>query len=327
MVTLSQIKSPITESLAEFDSLIESQFKSENPLIAQMLFDAMSSRGKGVRPIITMLCAGLASESGMVSKRAHIAAMMVEMIHLASLIHDDVIDESKTRRGKPSLNAKWQSKRAVITGDYILARNMSIGLASGQYDLVNHVIGAIATLCEGEIMQDACARTMTTTRQEYLDIISKKTASLIATSSSSGAKAAGASRDVVEQIRQFGYYVGMAFQIQDDILDYSPNANTGKPSYQDIAEGKITLPLLIILDKCDEAQREKAMVHIREAQTNNEELEWVAKWVSKNEGVEMATEVMNGYIERATSILAQFPESKYRTALVDLCAYITQRDK
>ncbi len=327
MVTLSQIKHPIDESLIEFDSFVASQFQSENSLLSEMLVDALSSRGKGIRPIITMLAAGMSSPSGSVTKRVHIAAMMVEMIHLASLIHDDVIDEAATRRGVPSLNAKWQSKRAVITGDYILARNLSIGLSSGQYDIVSHVVGAIATLCEGEIIQDACARKLTTTREEYLDIISKKTASLISTASSVGAKAAGADHHTVEQLRQFGYYVGMAFQIKDDILDYTPDSKTGKPTYQDIAEGKITLPLLMPLNDCSEAEHETVISKVREAQSSDEASQWIAQWVEEHNGVERATEVMQAYIERATSILATFPESDYRKSLVDLCVYITQRDR
>ncbi len=328
MVTLAQIKSPINDALTEFDSFVASQFRSENSLLSEMLMDAMSSRGKGVRPIIAMLSAGMTSKSGAVTKRVYIAAMMVEMIHLTSLIHDDVIDESLTRRGAPSLNAKWQSKRAVITGDYILARNLSIGLSSGQYDIVSHVVSAIATLCEGEIIQDACARKLTTTREEYLDIIAKKTASLIATASSVGAKAAGADRDVIEQMRQFGFYIGMAFQIQDDILDYTPDSKVGKPIYQDIAEGKITLPLLMPLNDCEADEHEEVMRKIHEAASANDEaIKWVANWVAEKNGAERAAEVMQAYIKRAIAILATFPESEYRAALVDLCAYITQRDR
>ncbi|MFR9620729.1 MAG: polyprenyl synthetase family protein [Rikenellaceae bacterium] len=327
MVTLSQIKSPIEESLNEFDSFVAEQFRSDNSLMSEMIVDALSSRGKGVRPIIAMLVAAMTSQSGVVTKRVHIVSMMVEMIHLASLIHDDVIDEASTRRGRPSLNAKWQSKRAVIAGDYILARNLAIGVSSGQYDLVSHVIGSIATLCEGEVIQDDCARRLTTTRQEYLDIISKKTAALIATAASGGAKATGAQREVVEQMRQFGYYVGMAFQIQDDILDYTPTAKTGKPSFQDMVEGKITLPLLMPLEESSAEQREEVLSHVRQAHLEPQSVEWIARWVEQREGVAMATQVMQAYIERATSILAQFPQSPYRTSLVDLCAYITQRDR
>ncbi len=327
MVTLSLIQQPILESLAEFDKFIADQFRTDNPILGEMLIDALSSRGKGVRPILVMLSAGLTSPSGVVTRRAYIAAMMVEMIHLSSLIHDDVIDEALTRRNKPSLNAKWQSKRAVLTGDYILARNISIGLQSGQYDLVTHTVGAIATLCEGEVIQDDFARKHTMPREAYLDIIAKKTASLISISASSGAKAAGASAEQVNLMREFGRAVGMAFQIQDDILDYTPTANSGKATYQDLMEGKITLPLLILLERCSEAQKAEVLRLVESATTSDEAIEKLAKFVEDNSGVELARSVMQAYIDRATSILGEFPDSKYRTALINLCAYITQRDR
>ncbi|MFI3270046.1 MAG: polyprenyl synthetase family protein [Rikenellaceae bacterium] len=327
MVTLDQIERPIAQSLAEFDSFVSDQFRTDNPLLAQMMVDALSSRGKGIRPLLVMLCSALCSPTGTVTRRSYIAAMMVEMIHLTSLIHDDVIDEARLRRGRPSLNAKWQSKRAVLTGDYILARNLSIGLSSGQFDLVTHVVGAIATLCEGEVIQDDCARRTAMSRDEYLNIISKKTASLISISTSAGAKAAGAKAQQVELMREFGRAVGMAFQIQDDILDYTPSAKSGKRVYQDILEGKITLPLLIPMERASEVERTEILHRVREAATDEPAREWVINFVAENKGVELATEVMIAYITRAITALSTFPESPYRAALIDLCAYITKRDK
>ncbi len=327
MITLDQIERPIAQSLAEFDSFVSDQFRTDNPLLAEMMVDALSSRGKGIRPLLVMLSSALCSPMGAVTRRSYIAAMMVEMIHLTSLIHDDVIDEARLRRGRPSLNAKWQSKRAVLTGDYILARNLSIGLSSGQFDLVTHVVGAIATLCEGEVIQDDCARRTAMSRDEYLNIISKKTASLISISTSAGAKAAGAKAEQVELMREFGRAVGMAFQIQDDILDYTPTAKSGKRVYQDILEGKITLPLLIPMERANETERTEILRRVREAATDDAAREWVINFVAENKGVELATEVMIAYINRAITALSTFPESPYRAALIDLCAYITERDR
>ncbi|MFI3248898.1 MAG: polyprenyl synthetase family protein [Rikenellaceae bacterium] len=327
MVTLTQIQDPIQESLAEFDKFVAEQFRTDNPILGKMLIDALSSRGKGVRPMLVMLCAGLTSNSGVVTRRAHIAAMMVEMIHLSSLIHDDVIDEALTRRGKPSLNAKWQSKRAVLTGDYILARNISIGLQSGQFDLVTHTVGAIATLCEGEVIQDDFARKHTMTREGYLSIIAKKTASLISISASAGAKAAGATTEQVNLMREFGRAVGMAFQIQDDILDYTPTSNSGKATYQDLMDGKITLPLLILLERASEQEQQRIQKLVEQATTSDEAIEQLAAYVAQNGGVELAQEVMQAYIERAIAILGEFPDSPFRTSLINLCAFITQRDR
>lgn len=327
MITLEQIQRPIAESLEAFDKFVEEQFRADNSILAEMLRDAMSSRGKGIRPMLVMLSAALCSESGVVTKRAHIAAMMSEMIHLSSLIHDDVIDDAPTRRGKPSLNAKWQSKRAVLAGDYILARNLSIALSSGQFDLVSHVVGAIAILCEGEVIQDDCARRHMMSREEYLSIIAKKTASLISISASAGAKAAGATPQQVELMREYGRSLGMAFQIQDDILDYTPSAKSGKATYQDLMEGKITLPLLILLERASEQQRADLFERVKEAAESEEARNYIANFVEQNGGVELAQEVMRQYIDRALAVLTHFPESQYRTALVDLCAFVSERDR
>ncbi len=326
MSTLDQIRKPITADLEAFDKYVAGEFRSENPLVDIMLRDAMSSRGKGVRPTLVMLCAALNSPSGIVSRRAWVAAMMVEMIHVASLIHDDVIDDADTRRGRPSLNALWQSKRAVLTGDYILAKNLSIGLSSGQYDIVSHVVKAIAILCEGEVIQDDCARRQAMTREEYLRIIAKKTASLISISASAGAMAAGASAKSIEKMKYFGEAVGMAFQIQDDILDYTPTANTGKPSNNDLREGKITLPMLAILERGDESLNSKIMELLATCGRNEEAVEELQGIVTREGGVDFAREVMAAYIAKATSILAEYPESNYRTALINLCAFITERN-
>ncbi len=326
MPTLDKIRKPIASDLEAFNKFVAEEFKSENPLIAAVLRDAMSSRGKGVRPTIVMLCAAMNSKSGIVGRRAWVAAMMVEMIHLASLIHDDVIDEANTRRGKPSFNALWQSKRAVLTGDYILARNLSIGLSSGQFDIVSHVVNAIPVLCEGELMQDDCARRQAITRDEYIRIILKKTASLISISASAGALSSGATPQRVELMKQFGEAVGMAFQIQDDILDYTHDSNTGKPSNNDLREGKITLPLLAILERGDEVINAKIMELLAKCRTDESAVDSLHGIVIDEGGVDFAREVMTAYINKATQILAQYPESEYRTALINLCVFITQRD-
>ncbi|MFI3319394.1 MAG: polyprenyl synthetase family protein [Rikenellaceae bacterium] len=326
MSTLDLIRQPIAADLEAFDKFVADEFRSDNNLVGNMLRDAMSSRGKAIRPIIVMLSAALNSSAGIVTRRAWIAAMMVEMIHVASLIHDDVIDDADTRRGKPSMNALWQSKRAVLTGDYILARNINIALSSGQYDLTTHIFKAIAILCEGEIIQDDCARRLAMTREEYLQIIGKKTASLISISASAGAMAAGASAEKVENMRRFGEAIGMAFQIQDDILDYSRTAQTGKPTNNDLREGKITLPLLVILEQSDEEQRAEILRLLGECHQNEESLEKLHSLVEEQGGVEFASQVMGAYIAKATEILAQYPESVFRTAMMNLCAFITERN-
>ena len=243
MITLDDIRKPVTAELEALDEFVDRQFTAEGELLSDMLRYALSARGKGIRPMLVMLSAAMNApvKGAAAGRRACLAAMLVEMIHVASLIHDDVIDEADMRRGKPSANARWQSHKAVILGDYILAKNMNIGLQSGQFDLVTHVCGSMAALCEGEVLQDECAANSTMTRQAYLDIIYKKTASLLGVSASAGALAVGATRDRVATMRRFGEAVGMAFQIQDDVLDVIGNeALLGKPVHSDEKNEKTT---------------------------------------------------------------------------------------
>ena len=197
MVTLDMIRKPVEGDLEAFEQFIPQKFTADGTLLSEMLDYALSARGKGIRPMTVLLSAALNAPAGQRSGglRALLAATLVEMIHVASLIHDDVIDESDMRRGRASVNARWQSRNAVVVGDYILAKNMDLGLKSGQFDLVTHVCGAIATLCEGEILQNDKANRQEMTRASYLDIIYKKTACLIGVSASAGALAVGASRE------------------------------------------------------------------------------------------------------------------------------------
>ena len=253
MITLDDIRKPVTAELEALDEFVDRQFTAEGELLSDMLRYALSARGKGIRPMLVMLSAAMNApvKGAAAGRRACLAAMLVEMIHVASLIHDDVIDEADMRRGKPSANARWQSHKAVILGDYILAKNMNIGLQSGQFDLVTHVCESMAALCEGEVLQDECAANSTMTRQAYLDIIYKKTASLLGVSASAGALAVGATRDRVATMRRFGEAVGMAFQIQDDILDVvGDEATLGKPIGSDVRSDKTTFVALKGLADC-----------------------------------------------------------------------------
>ena len=328
MITLDDIRKPIADRLEEFEQFVRSSFnEKEGTMLAEMIDYILSSRGKGLRPTLTMLVAAATSPSGSFGKRTMLAAMLVEMIHTASLVHDDVIDESLQRRGQASVNARWQSRNAVIVGDYILARNMDIGLKSGQFDLLSHIIGSMATLCEGEILQSQHATDKDTTRQDYFEIIYKKTASLISISASAGALSVKASRSDIEQMRRFGEAIGMAFQIQDDILDYSRSAKTGKPANNDLREGKITLPLIEVLEKCSPAEKVQLIDRLSQCKEDESAVDFLQGVVEATGGLAMAARTMQTYIDRATSILAKYPDSPYRTALVNLCAFIAERDK
>lgn len=328
MIELQVIRRPVEAQIEEFEHFVHRQFAAEGALLDEMLQHALASRGKGVRPLLVFLVALLhASEEHRIGRRSHIAAMLVEMIHLASLIHDDVIDEADERRGTPSVNALWQSRNAVILGDYILARNLSIGMESGQFDLVDHITRAMTALCEGEVLQSETVRDQVISRYRYYDVIRRKTATLLAVSASAGALSVGASKPQVEQMHRFGEALGMAFQIQDDILDFSPEAKTGKHAYNDLREGKITLPLLLVLEQATPERREELLGRLKACAHNEEELSYLATVVAHCGGLDQARRLMHDYIDQARALLVHYPRCEARDSLEALCSYVAERDR
>ena len=338
MVTIDSIRKPISADMEAFNAFVNGNISAEGDLMHEMLTYALTSRGKGVRPMLTMLAASMITASGdesaescgaerHCSKRTYLAAMLIEMIHTASLIHDDVLDSADERRGRPSVNAKWQSDMAIILGDYILARTMSIGMASAQYDLVTYVGSAMATLCEGEVLQNQHAKSFDTTREDYYHIIQQKTASLLGVSSALGALSVGASREDVDRMRKFGEAIGMAFQIQDDILDYNRENNTGKPANNDLREHKITLPLIEVMERKSEEERGEIINLLKRCNEDESAVDALQKIVDENQGAELAAKTMQAYLARAMHLLAKYPDSPYRTALMNLCTYIAERDR
>ena len=338
MVTIDSIRKSIIADMEAFEAFVTDNISAEGDLMHEMLTYALTSRGKGVRPMLTMLAASMITASGSesaddcgmerhCSKRTYLAAMLIEMIHTASLIHDDVLDSADERRGRPSVNAKWQSDMAIILGDYILARTMSIGMASAQYDLVTYVGSAMATLCEGEVLQSQHAKSFDTTREDYYHIIQQKTASLLGVSSALGALSVGASREDVDRMRKFGEAIGMAFQIQDDILDYNRENNTGKPSNNDLREHKITLPLIEVMERKSEEERGEIIDLLKRCGEDDAAVDALQKIVDENQGAELAAKTMQAYLARAMHLLAKYPDSPYRTSLMNLCTYIAERDR
>ena len=328
MITLDDIRRPVNDALQELDRLVGHHFADDRSPVAEMLAYALAGRGKGVRPLTVLLSASVNSASGHVGPRAHLAAMLVEMIHVASLVHDDVIDESLMRRGRPSVNARWQSRNAVVVGDYILARTMSVGLSSAQYDLVQHITGSIATLCEGEVLQSRHAADRDTDRESYLEIIRRKTASLLAVSASAGAMAAGASDERVETMRRYGEALGMAFQIKDDILDCTAAGSvTGKPACNDLREGKITLPLIALLERAGETRRRELLELLDRCREDGETVGEMCRLLTEEGGVEAAEHAMYTYLHRAEALLADYDDSPARQSLIGLCRYVGERER
>lgn len=337
MISINDIRKPILKDLEAFDKFIADNFSAEGELLKEMLTYALSSRGKGIRPILTLLIAsmhspivareGYTDDKPHCTKRTYLAAMLVEMIHTASLIHDDVLDSADERRGKPSVNAKWQSNMAIILGDYILARTMALGMASAQYDLISHIGSAMATLCEGEVLQSQHADKYDTTRDDYFDIIYRKTASLLGVSAALGALSVGANRGDVERMQKFGEAIGMAFQIQDDILDYKRDNNTGKPTNNDLREHKITLPMIEVMERASEQQRKEMIELLRRADSDNEALDKLHNIVVEGGGLGYAADVLKSYLTRAMHLIHKYEETPFRKSLLDLCTFIAERDR
>lgn len=338
MATIDAIRLPILADLEAFDEFVRDNITAEGDLMREMLSYALSSRGKGVRPMLTILCASLMNSSENIdaesagkerhsSKRTYLAAMLVEMIHTASLIHDDVLDEADERRGRPSVNAKWQSDMAIILGDFILARTMSLGMASAQYDIMSYIGSAMATLCEGEVLQSQHARNLDTSRDDYFAIIYQKTASLLGVSAALGALSVGASREDVDRMRKFGEAIGIAFQIQDDILDFNRQNNTGKPANNDLREHKITLPLIEVMERRSEEERKEILELIKRCDKDESAVDALQQIVDEGDGKALAAQTMQAYLQRALHLLAKYPDTPYRTSLMELCAYIAERDR
>ena len=333
MITIDDIRRPISADLEAFDQFVADNFNAEGEMLQEMLTYALSSRGKGIRPILTMLsaltCTGAAyrPDERNCTKRTYLAALMMEMIHTASLIHDDVLDSADERRGKPSVNAKWQSNLAIILGDFILARVMSIGMASAQYDIVSYVGSAMAALCEGEVLQSQHAKSLDTTREDYFTIIYQKTASLLGVCAALGALSLGAQREDIDRMRKFGEAIGIAFQIQDDILDYNRANNTGKPVNNDLREHKITLPLIEVMEHKSEEERKAIIALIERCDKDNEALDTLHNMVHNEGGIERATETMQAYLSRAMHLVSKYEDTPYRKALLDLCTFVAERDK
>ena len=333
MITIDDIRRPISADLEAFDQFVADNFNAEGEMLQEMLTYALSSRGKGIRPILTMLsaltCTGAAyrPDERNCTKRTYLAALMMEMIHTASLIHDDVLDSADERRGKPSVNAKWQSNLAIILGDFILARVMSIGMASAQYDIVSYVGSAMAALCEGEVLQSQHAKSLDTTREDYFTIIYQKTASLLGVCAALGALSLGAQREDIDRMRKFGEAIGIAFQIQDDILDYNRANNTGKPVNNDLCEHKITLPLIEVMERKTEEERKAIIALIERCDKDNEALDTLHNMVHDEGGIERATETMQAYLSRAMHLVSKYEDTPYRKALLDLCTFVAERDK
>ncbi len=315
---------PIRQELADFEGIFKKLMKSDIPLLGIILNYIYRTKGKQIRPMFVFLSAAMV---GKPNDFTQVAASSVELLHTATLVHDDVVDESYERRGLFSVKALWRNKMAVLVGDYILARGLLLQLEHRQYQFLHLISRAVREMSEGEILQIKKSRKPDIDIDTYFDIIRKKTASLIATSMAIGAASVTEDPEVIDKMYRIGQNAGIAFQIKDDIFDYQEKGIIGKPTGNDIREKKITLPMLHLLHSAGSAERLRLLRIIRNRNKKAGEVRELVRKVTDSGGIEFATQQMNLFREKAIEELNEFPESRARDSLIDLMHYITERDK
>src|SRR5690554_719257 len=324
MSKIDTIKAPIEEELKNFEPYFKRALKSDVPLLGTILNYIYRTKGKQIRPMFVFLSARL---HGHTNDFSQLAACSVELLHSATLVHDDVVDESYERRGSFSVNALWRNKLAVLVGDYILARGLLLQLEQKKYNFLHLISRAVQDMSEGEILQIKKSRKLDIDEETYFEIIRKKTASLIATSMAIGAASVTDDPEIPEKMYRIGQDAGIAFQIKDDIFDYQVKGLIGKPTGNDIKEKKITLPLLHVIKQSSVSERRRILGLIKRKNNNKEVVEELVRLVEEKGGIEYATEKMNAFKDKAVASLMEFPESDARTSLIELMEYITTRKK
>jgi len=298
--------------------------KSSLPLLDFITNYILRRKGKQIRPLFVFLSAKMI---GNTSNSTYHAASFIELLHTATLIHDDVVDESFERRGFFSINALWKSKIAVLVGDYLLSRGLLLATEHKEFDLLSIMSEAVRDMSEGELMQMQKSRKLNITKEEYFNIIRKKTATLIAACTASGASSVGADQKTVEVFKKFGENVGMAFQIKDDLFDYYKKGIIGKPTGNDIKEKKFTLPLIHALENGSSWDKAHIIKLIKSNNISSREIQEVIDFAMENKGFEYSVEKMNSYKEEALSLIRDYPDNEAKRSLTSLVDYVINRDK
>lgn len=322
-ISLKDIKQPISKELDIFEKKFKETMRSNAPLLDTITNYIVSRKGKQMRPMFVFLSAKLC---GGITDTTYVAASLVEILHTATLVHDDVVDDSYKRRGFFSINALWKNKIAVLVGDFLLAKGLLISIESKQFILLELLSNTIKEMSEGELLQLEKARKLDIKESVYFDIIRQKTASLIASACASGAASAFAGDEKIAQLKLLGEKIGMAFQIKDDLFDYD-EIDVGKPLGIDIKERKMTLPLIFALNNVDTATKRKMINIIKNDNTDKEKVHWLIAQVKSSGGIQYAEKYMQQYREEALAILATFPQSDARKAIADLIDYTISREK
>lgn len=323
MLKLNEIQKPIGRELVLFEEKFKDSMKSSVPLLDRITHYIVKRKGKQMRPMFVFFAAGTC---GQITESTYRGASLVELLHTATLVHDDVVDNANQRRGFFSVNALWKNKIAVLVGDFLLAKGMSLSLKNQDYKLLHIVSDAVQQIIEGELLQIEKARRLDINESIYYEVIRQKTASLIASCCACGASSAGADDKTVKQMHDFGAKIGMAFQIKDDLFDFGVD-DVGKPLGNDIKEKKMTLPLIYALNQIPKKDKKYFINLIKNHSEDIEKVKEVIDFVRASGGMEYATQRMELFRSEAHEILMQFPESQYRLGLEQLVQFTIERNK
>ena len=323
MRSVEEIMNPVKSELNEFESHFEDALKSNVPLLDKVTHYIVKRKGKQMRPLFVFLSAKMLGE---INEKTYSAASLVELLHTATLVHDDVVDDANERRGFFSVNALWKNKIAVLVGDYMLSKILLLSLEKDNTDLLSVVARSVKEMSEGELLQIEKSRTLDITEKEYFDVIRKKTASLISTCCEAGAISVNSTEER-ENMKMFGEKVGLAFQIKDDIFDYGSPNNIGKPTGIDIREQKLTLPLIYVLRNSPPKIQKELKRIIKNRNEESKMIKRATDLVIEHGGINYAFERMNELAEEAKKLLSKYNESESKSALVDLVDYTINREK
>ncbi|WP_457611147.1 polyprenyl synthetase family protein [Lutibacter sp.] len=323
MKLVEQIKQPILQEMELFESKFREAMATRVPLLNRITHYIVRRKGKQMRPMFVFLVAKMVS-NGNFSERTYRGASLIELIHTGSLVHDDVVDESNRRRGFFSINALWKNKIAVLVGDYLFSKSLLLSIDNDDFDLLKLISVSLKDMTEGELLQIEKARKLNITEEVYFEIIRQKTATLIAACCGIGAASVGSDKEEIEKMRLFGELIGTAFQIKDDLFDYT-DAKIGKPTGIDIKEQKMTLPLIYTLNNCSEKEKKWLVNSVKNHNKDKKRVKEVIAFVKENGGIEYTIIKMQEYQSKALQILETYPKSIYKDSLLKMVNYVIER--
>ncbi|MEH6705387.1 polyprenyl synthetase family protein [Galbibacter orientalis] len=325
MKVVEQIKEPIRAEMELFEKKFHESMSSKVALLNRITYYIVNRKGKQMRPMFVFLVAKMVS-GGKVNERTYRGASVIELIHTATLVHDDVVDDSNRRRGFFSINALWKNKIAVLVGDYLLSKGLLLSIDNEDFDLLKIISVAVREMSEGELLQIEKARRLDITEEVYYEIIRQKTATLIAACCSLGACSVKPQSEEVEQMRKFGELIGMAFQIKDDLFDYT-DGPIGKPTGIDIKEQKMTLPLIYSLNNATKEEKKWLINSVKKYNKDKKRVQEVIAFVKEKGGLQYAEEKMISFQKEALLLLSNFPDSVYKDSLELMVNYVIERKK